>query len=225
MVRMGAPHLDIIDDPARARVALQPIRLRLLHLLERPQSAPQVAKTMGMPRQRVLYHLRTLEAQRLVEAHDHGRVGRRIDRSYVRTATSYAIAPKTLGGVAVDTRTVADAFSSAYLSAVAGRALNDLAALGRAATLRGKRVPTITLDTDVRFATPADQRRFADELTTALTTLAAKYHHPGATTGRTFRVFACGYPAVPSRAAAPDDGRQADKEAADGGRRSNMEAK
>jgi hypothetical protein len=206
-------------------VALQPIRLRLLHLLERPQSAPQVAKTMGMPRQRVLYHLRTLEAQRLVEAHDHGRVGRRIDRSYVRTATSYAIAPKTLGGVAVDTRTVADAFSSAYLSAVAGRALNDLAALGRAATLRGKRVPTITLDTDVRFATPADQRRFADELTTALTTLAAKYHHPGATTGRTFRVFACGYPAVPSRAAAPDDGRQADKEAADGGRRSNMEAK
>ena len=165
-----------------------------------------------MPRQRVLYHLRTLEAQRLVEAHDHGRVGRRIDRSYVRTATSYAIAPNTLGGVAVDPRTVADAFSSAYLSAVAGRALNDLAALGRAAAARGKRVPTITLETDVRFATPTDQRRFADELTTALTRVAAKYHHPGATKGRTFRVFACGYPAVPSRAAEPEGGRQADME-------------
>jgi DNA-binding transcriptional ArsR family regulator len=210
---MGAKHLDIIDDPARARVALQPIRLRLLQLLARPQSAPQVAKAMGMPRQRVLYHLRTLEAQRLVEALDHGSVGRRIDRSYVRTATSYAIAPNTLGGVAVDTRTVADAFSSAYLSAVAGRALNDLAALGRAAAARGKRVPTITLETDVRFATPADQRQFADELTTALTTLAAKYHHPGATKGRTFRVFACGYPAVPSHAAEPEGGHQADMEA------------
>src|SRR5262245_21729377 len=212
-VRMAAQPLDIIDDPARARAALQPIRLRLLQLLERPQSAPQVARAMGMPRQRVLYHLRTLEAQRLVEAHDHGSVGRRIDRTYVRTATSYAIAPNTLGGVAVDTRTVADAFSSAYLSAVAGRALNDLAALGRAAAARGKRVPTITLETDVRFATPADQRRFADELTTALTTLAAKYHDPGATKGRTFRVFACGYPAVPSRAAEPEGGRQADMEA------------
>ena len=210
---MGANHLDIIDDAARARVALQPIRLRLLHLLERPQSAPQVAKAMGMPRQRVLYHLRTLEAQRLVEALDHGSVGRRIDRSYVRTATSYAIAPKTLGGVAVDTRTVADAFSSAYLSAVAGRALNDLAALGRAATARGKRVPTITLETDVRFATPDDQRRFADELTTAFTTLAARYHHPDATNGRTFHVFACGYPAVPPRGAGPEGGRQADMEA------------
>jgi len=210
---MGAQPLDIIDDPTRARVALQPIRLRLLHLLERPQSAPQLAKAIGMPRQRVLYHLRKLEAQRLVEAQEHGSVGRRIDRSYVRTATSYAIAPKTLGGVAVDPRTVADAFSSAYLSAVAGRALNDLAALGRAAAARGKRVPTLTLETAVRFATPADQRRFADELATALAALAAKYHHPDAPQGRTFRVFACGYPALPTRSTGRDGGREADKEA------------
>src|SRR6185295_10575765 len=161
----------IIDDPARARTALQPIRLRLLHLLARPQSAPQLAKTIAMPRPRVLYHLRKLEAQQLVEAQEHGTVGRRVDRSYVRTATSYAIAPKTLGGVAVDPRTIADAFSSAYLSAVAGRALNDLAALGRAAAARGKRVPTFTLETDVRFATPADQRQFADELATAFAAL------------------------------------------------------
>ena len=210
---MGARPLDIIDDPARARTALQPIRLRLLHLLERPQSAPQLAKATGMPRQRVLYHLRTLEAQRLVEAREHGSVGRRIDRSYVRTATSYAIAPKTLGGVAVDPRTVVDAFSSAYLSAVAGRALNDLAALGRAATARGKRVPTLTLETTVRFATPADQRQFADELTSALAALAAKYHRPAAPQGRTFRVFACGYPAVAARAAKPEGGREAGMEA------------
>ena len=78
---------------------------------------------------------------------------------------------------------MADAFSAAYLSAVAGRALNDLAALGRAAAARGKRVPTLTLETDVRFATPADQRRFADELTTAFATLAAKYHQPDAAAG------------------------------------------
>jgi predicted ArsR family transcriptional regulator len=210
---MGVQPLDIIDDPTRARAALQPIRLRLLHLLERPQSAPQLAKEIGMPRQRVLYHLRKLEAQRLVEAQEHGSVGRRIDRSYVRTATSYAIAPNALGGVAVDPRTVADAFSSAYLSAVAGRALNDLAALGRAAAARGKRVPTLTLETAVRFATPADQRRFADELATALAALAAKYHHPDAPQGRTFRVFACGYPAVSSRSTGRDGGREADMEA------------
>ena len=210
---MAAQPLDIIDDPARARAALQPVRLRLLQLLERPQSAPQLAKSMEMPRQRVLYHLRKLEAQQLVEAQDHGSVGRRIDRSYVRTATSYAIAPKTLGGVAVNSRVFGDAFSSAYLTAVAGRALNDLAALNRAAAARGKRVPTLTLETLVRFATPADQRRFADELTRAFAALAAKYHHPDEPQGRTFRVFACGYPAVPERQAEPEPGREADMEA------------
>lgn len=210
---MGAPPLDIIDDPARARTALQPVRLRLLQLLERPQSAPQLAAATGMPRQRVLYHLRRLEADRLVKAHDHGRVGRRIDRTYVRTATSYAIAPKTLGGAAVDPRMIGDAFSSAYLTAVAGRALNDIAALNRAAATRGKRLATLTLETEVRFSTPEDQRRFADELTTAFTALAAKYHNPSAPQGRTFRLFACGYPAVPARPAVPGVGRQAKEEA------------
>jgi DNA-binding transcriptional ArsR family regulator len=196
---MALKALDIIDDPSRARTALQPIRLRLLHLLEQPQSAPQLAKATKLPRQQVLYHLQKLEEQQLVEAQEHGSVGRRIDRSYVRTATSYAVAPKMLGGVAVDAQTVGDAFSSAYLSAVAGRALNDLAALNRAAAERGKRVPTLTVETSVRFATPADQQRFAKELTAALTTVAAKYHRPGASQGRTFRVFACGYPAVPKK--------------------------
>lgn len=200
---MAAHALDIIEDPTRARSALQPIRLQLLQLLEQPRSAPQLARALGMPRQRVLYHLRQLEAQRLVDAQDHGTVGRRIDRTYARTATSYAIAPKTLGGVAVDPSTVADAFSSAYLSAVAGRALNDLAALGRAAAASRKRLPTITLETDVRFATPADQRRFADELTTAFAAIAARFHRPTASQGRTFRVFACGYPAVPARQTRP----------------------
>ena len=104
-------------------------------------------------------------------------------------------------------------FSSAYLSAVAGRALNDLAALDRAAAAHGKRVPTLTLETDVRFATPADQRRFADELTSALATLAARYHQPDAPQGRTFRVFACGDPAVPPRPAEPEGGREAGMEA------------
>lgn len=198
---MSARALEIIDDATRARAALQPMRLRLLHLLERPQSAPQLARAMELPRQRVLYHLRKLESERLVEAREHGAVGRRIDRTYVRTATSYAIAPNTLGGVAVDPRTVADAFSATYLSAVAGRALNDLAALGRAATARRLRVPTMTAETEVRFATPADQRRFADDLAKTLARLAAKYHQPEAPQGRTFRVFACGHPAVRHRAA------------------------
>jgi DNA-binding transcriptional ArsR family regulator len=193
---MAADPLHIIDEPSRVRSALQPVRLRLLHLLDTPQSAPQLAKAIGLPRQQVNYHLRELQAQHLVEAQEHGRVGRRIDRTFARTATSYVIAPKTLGGVPIDPRAVSDAFSSVYLSAVNTRALNDLAALRRAAAAKGKRVPTLTVESVVRFATLADQRRFGDELTAAFAALAAKYHRQDAPQGRSFRVFACGYPAV-----------------------------
>ena len=65
----------------------------------------------------------------------------------------------------------------------------------------------------MRFATPADQRRFADELTTTLAALAAKYHQPDAPQGRTFRVFACGYPAVPAPASEPEASREPGMEA------------
>lgn len=195
---MPADPLHIIDEPSRARLALQPVRLRLLHLLDTPQSAPQLAKAMGLPRQQVNYHLQRLQAEHLVEAHDHGRVGRRIDRTFARTATSYVIAPKALGGEPLDPHAVSDAFSSVYLSAVTTRALNDLAALRRAAAARGKRVPTLTLEAVVRFATPADQQRFAGELAETFAALAAKYHHEHDPQGRSFRVFACGYPAVPA---------------------------
>ena len=192
---MPAEPLHIIDEPSRARSALQPLRLRLLHLLDTPQSAPQLAKAIGLPRQQVNYHLRTLQAQQLVEAQDHGRVGRRIDRTFARTATSYVIAPRALGAP-IDPHAVSDAFSSVYLSTVTTRALNDLAALRRVAAAKRKRVPTLTLETVVRFATPADQSQFAGELAEAFAALTAKYHHEGESQGRSFRIFACGYPAV-----------------------------
>jgi biotin operon repressor len=192
---MPAEPLQIIDEPSRARSALQPVRLRLLHLLDTPQSAPQLAKAIGLTRQQVNYHLRKLQAQQLVEAQDHGHVGRRIDRTFARTATSYVIAPRALGAP-IDPHAVSDAFSSVYLSTVTTRALNDLAALRRAAAVKRKRVPTLTLETVVRFATPADQQQFAGELAEAFAALAAKYHHEDAPQGRSFRVFACGYPAV-----------------------------
>jgi hypothetical protein len=201
---MPAEPLQIIDEPSRVRSALQPVRLRLLHLLATPQSAPQLAKAIGLPRQHVNYHLRELQAQQLVEAQDHGRVGRRIDRTYARTATSYVIAPRSLGGAPIDPHAVSDAFSSVYLSTVTARALSDLAALRRAAAAKRKRVPTLTLESVVRFETPADQRRFADELAAAFAALAAKYHREDAPQGRSFRVFACGYPAVPAPPTDPD---------------------
>ena len=59
----------------------------------------------------------------------------------------------------------------------------------------GKKLPTLTLDTEARFASPAAQGAFAEELNDMLATLIRKYHRPRATTGRSFRFVAIGYPA------------------------------
>jgi hypothetical protein len=50
----------VIEDPAAAEVSLDPIRTRLLAELGEPASATAVAARLGLPRQKVNYHLRTL---------------------------------------------------------------------------------------------------------------------------------------------------------------------
>lgn len=180
-------------------MALHPLRRRILQALEAPASAPTIARSLGLGRQQVNYHLHRLEAERLIESEELGRVGRRIDRLYRRTAASYLLAPTTVAGTPAEAREIRDRFSAIYLTAVAARTLNDLAALGRAAHRQGKRIPTLTLETEVRFATPAAQRAFADALTEAVSDLAQRFHDATTPGGRTFRVFACGYPAVADR--------------------------
>ena len=62
--RAGA---GVIDDPAAASVSLDPVRARLLAELAEPGSASSLAAKVGLPRQKVNYHLRTLEQHGLVE--------------------------------------------------------------------------------------------------------------------------------------------------------------
>ena len=54
--------VDVIDEPAAAAAALDPLRARLLAALAEPGSASTLAGQVGLTRQKVNYHLRTLEA-------------------------------------------------------------------------------------------------------------------------------------------------------------------
>ena len=53
--------VTVIDDPAAAEVSLDPVRSRLLAELAQPGSASTQAAKEGLARQKVNYHLRTLE--------------------------------------------------------------------------------------------------------------------------------------------------------------------
>ena len=56
----------VIEEPAAAAVTLDPKRARLLAEMAEPVSAAALATRVGLPRQKVNYHLRTLEKHGLV---------------------------------------------------------------------------------------------------------------------------------------------------------------
>jgi hypothetical protein len=91
---------------------------------------------------------------------------------------------------------IQERFSSAYLVAVAARAIHDLAVLRTRAARAGKQLATFTLETSVKLASAAELNAFAEELTKAVARLAAKYHDERARRGRTFKFIIGSYPAI-----------------------------
>ena len=86
----------VIDNPAAAEAALDPARARLLAQLTEPRSAAMLAAAVGLPRQQVDYHLRTLEQHGLVELVEERRKGNVTERLLQAAAASYVISPSAL---------------------------------------------------------------------------------------------------------------------------------
>ena len=182
--------LQIVQSPEKASVLLQPGRLSLLERLTEPDSAAGLARRMGIPRQKVNYHLRELEREGFLELVEERRKGNCIERLVRATAREFLIAPHAGKSM------TADRFSAAYLVSTAARVIRDLAALCLRAGRAGKRIATLTLETEIRFSTAESRAAFAEELTATVAHLAAKYHDERAEGGRRFRVLAASYPAL-----------------------------
>jgi len=192
----SAETLDVIASPGRAAALLDPLRMRLVEGLREPDSAAGLARRLRLPRQRVNYHLRELEKQRLVELVGRKRRGNCTARILRATARAYVISPAALGGVAADAGAVKDRFSAAYLLAVTAGTLRDVAELDERAQKAGKRLATLTLETEVRFASAEARAAFADELAGAVARLSSQYHDAQAPAGRAFRFVVAGHPAA-----------------------------
>lgn len=186
--------VEVIEEPAAAVSALDPIRARLLAALREPASAAALAEGVGLTRQKVNYHLRALEAHGLVRVAEERRWGGLTERLLVATAASYVVSPAALGAAQADPARAADRLSARYLIALAARAVREVGELARRADRDGARVATLGLDTEIRFASAADRAAFAEELTAAVTQLAARYHAADAPRGRDHRVVVAVHP-------------------------------
>jgi DNA-binding transcriptional ArsR family regulator len=183
--------VQVIEEPAAAAAALDPMRSRLLAELADPASAATLAARVGLPRQKVNYHLRALEAQGLVELAEERKRGGITERVMRATAVTYVISPAALGETAVDPERAADRFSAGYLVALAARVVAEVGGLARRADAAGKRLPTLAMDTEIRFRSADDRAAFADELTVAVVELVSRYHHDD---GRPHRLVVAAHP-------------------------------
>ena len=186
--------VEVIEDPAAATVALEPVRSRLLSELTEPASAATLAARLGIARQKVNYHLRALEAHRLVRVAQRRQWGGLTERLLVATAASYVVSPGALGPVASDPGRSADRLSATYLIALAARVIREVNGLLRRSQELDKRLPTMSVDTEIRFRSAEDRAAFTDELTTVITTLAARYHDTSAPGGRAHRLVIVAHP-------------------------------
>lgn len=186
--------LEVIDDPAAAMAALDPIRSKLLSELGEPASAATLAGRLEIPRQKINYHLRALEAHGLVEVAEKRRWGGLTERLLVASAASYVVSPVAMGAAAADPGRTRDVLSASYLIALAARVVQEVKALLGKSEKLDKRLPTLSVDTEIRFRSPADRAAFSRELTEHIARLAARYHDATAPGGRPHRVVVLGYP-------------------------------
>ena len=135
-----------------------------------------------------------MEKHGLVTLAQERKWGGLTERLLVASAASYVVSPIALGPVAVDPNRERDRLSASYLIALGARIVREVADLVRRAKDAGKRLATLSVDTEVRFRSPTDRAAFTNELTDAVTKLVAKYHDDSAPDGRSHRLVVVAHP-------------------------------
>ena len=115
----------------------------------------------------------------------------------VATAKSYVVSPAALGRIGADPARNNDRLSASYLIALAARIVREVGQLWRGARKSDKRLATLSIDTVIRFRSPAERAAFTNDLSQMIATLAARYHDETAPGGRPHRLVVASYPAPP----------------------------
>ena len=191
--------VEVLERPEAATAALDPLRARLLAELAEPASAAALAARLGSTRQRINYHLRTLEAQGLVEPAGERRHGGLVERLLVATARSYLVSPAALGALAADPATQHERLGARYLVALAGRVVREVGDLLR----RPTEPQTFALDADVALPSAAARLAFVDDLASAVTEVVRRHHVDG---GKAHRLVVAAHPIPEEETSGPGAG-------------------
>ena len=203
---------DFVAEIPRATALLHPLRLRILHELREPDSAAGLARRLRLPRQKINYHVRELARARFLERAGQRRRRNMIERRYRTTARGYILSPELLGRLGMPREQVEDAFSAAHLLGLLSLGQAELGRARRQAAALGKRLATLSMNTELRFESAEQRARWTEELQRAVVEVTARCASPftkddGAPApGRPYRLILGCYPIPPKLADENDQG-------------------
>jgi len=185
--------LQVVDDSESIGCLTDPVKQDILRTLTEEGSAASVGKTLGLPRQRLAYHIRKLEQAGLLKHLRDERKGNCNERIMRATARRYLIAPNALASD-LDTKDLQDRLSANALLSLAAQCIEDLAAISATPEARSKRVSTLSLDTEVGFTSQQEKADFAAALSGAIAQVAARFKPKGGHSERRFKVLLGAWP-------------------------------
>lgn len=169
---MATDRTALIDDADHALLALSPLRRQLLNALREPGSAASLAKRLDLPRQKLGYHLRALEAAGLVKLVEEKQRRGFVERVLVAAAEDFVIDPDLLGGARTEAQ---DRHAADHLAAAAGAMVREVTRMRSAAEAAGQRLLTLTIEADIGFERPQDFEDFSQALGEAIASVVSRY--------------------------------------------------
>ena len=189
---MSAAGMTLLEDSRQVRTALSPLRRQLLSLLQEPSSASELGVRLGLPRQKVNYHLGLLERAGLIHLVETRARRGCVERIMQASAKAFVVDPQLMSdGAGLRSR---DRYASEHLIQAAVETVSDVSRLQAGAERAEKRLLTFTIEAEVGFAQPADVHRFTDALARAVASAAADCGVEQG--GQRYRVVVGGHPAA-----------------------------
>lgn len=168
----------------QAEILLKPARIAILRRLAEPRSCTELGEAIGVPAQKVYYHIKRLEEADLVERVAQRRVRGILEGVYQARARSYWLSPALVGRIGP--RRLEHARGQGFLLDLAETFQADVA---RLAAVPGEGA-TIGLAADVRLL-PEQRAAFLHDLQAAMQDLLTRY---GGAEGEPFQVIVAAYP-------------------------------
>lgn len=183
--------LMVVSDARAMALLADPLKSEILREMDKPRTTAELALVMGMPRQKLGYHVRQLEDAGLLASVGESRRGNCVARKLQAAARQIIVIRTDPQGSIPE-----DRYSASWLMERCASAIREVGVLLSAAGKKREKLPVLTFEWEFAFDNPQDQQAFAQELSELIAALIDRY---GSTSSgaRRFRLLAASYPKLP----------------------------